>query len=52
MGPLLFILYMNDLPSSLSSCYSFLYANDTKCSKDISSVNDCSLFQMDLHSLV
>ena len=29
LGPLLFLLYMNDLPNSLSNCQSRMYAKDT-----------------------
>ena len=29
LGPLLFLLYINDLPNCLSNCQSRMYANDT-----------------------
>ena len=35
LGPLLFLIYINDLPLSLSSSNSLLFANDTKCFKSI-----------------
>ena len=40
--PLLFILYVNDLPQSLSKPGSYLYANSTNCYKyeDISKMED------------
>ena len=31
LGPLLFVLYINDMPDVLSSAISYLFAGDTKC---------------------
>ena len=45
LGPLLFIIYINTLPSSLHSLFSLLFADDTKCFQSIHSISDCYLFQ-------
>ena len=40
LGPLLFILYMNDLPSSLSNEHMTMYADDTTSSKAVRTLDE------------
>ena len=51
LGPLLFLLYVNDLPIEVSHSTPYLFADDTKCLKAISSDLDSLQLQQDLNSL-
>ena len=53
LGPLLFILFTNDLQCTLSSQTSFyMYADDTVIFRPVRSPEDASLLQIDLDNIV
>ena len=52
LGPLLFLIFVNDLPAAVSSISLLLFADDTKCSHLISGLTDCSSLQLDLNKLI
>ena len=51
LGPLLFAVFINDLPNCVSSSTSYLFADDTKCLKVISNQIDIQILQEDLDNL-
>ncbi len=51
LGPLLFLIHINDLPLSLKHSESFLFADVTKCLRPICSPHDCIQLQSDLDAL-
>ena len=50
LGPLLFILYVNDLPSEVSS-FCKLFADDAKLYKDLENLEDFEMIQNDIDKL-
>ena len=51
-GPLLFIMYVNDLPKKIQYSKCFMFADDAKIFKSISCLQDCINLQFDLNALV
>lgn len=51
LGPLLFVLYVNDLPKCVNFSNVLMYADDVKLYKAIVSTSDCKLLQMDLDAV-
>ncbi len=53
LGPLLFVLYINDLPNAVKSCHISLYADDTALHYSDSSLDQLqSNLQQDLNSIL
>ena len=52
LGPLLFIIYMNDLPECLSVAESLMFVDDTKCYMNINSLPDNFILQNELNLIV
>ena len=50
LGPLLFILYVNDLPDQVNS-YCKLFADDAKLYKELQNLDDFETMQDDLNKL-
>jgi hypothetical protein len=48
MGPVLFLVYINDLPEDLKSSQLRLFADDSIICKSIKSQKDCDSLQEDL----
>ena len=51
LGPVLFLLYVNDMPRVVRSSSIAMFADDTKCFKTIMFAADTELLQSDLDSL-
>ena len=50
LGPILFVIYINDLPNNLKSeCY--MFADDAKVFKDISNIEDNKIYKTTYKSL-
>ena len=52
LGPILFLIYINDLHCHLKGCTAGSFADDTRLSKQISSCDDVLILQEDLNAVV
>ena len=51
LGPLLFLVYVNDLPTAITTSQLLMFADDTKCFSGISSALDPITLQSDLNAI-
>lgn len=52
LGPLLFLVYVNDIPSTICNSAIYLFANDTKFIKPICDFNEQDELQQDVDCLL
>ena len=52
LGPILFLLYVNDMDKNIKNSKINSFADDTRISKRISSLADCALLQEDLEYVI
>ena len=52
IGPLLFLMYINDLPKVCPNSRILLFADDAKLFKRISSIVDCLALQSDINNIL
>ena len=51
LGPLRFLIYVNDIPASILHSSVLLFADDTKCYKHVKCPSDIALIQQELDAL-
>ena len=51
IGPLLFLIYINNIPNYVMSSSTLMFADDTKCYKTIAQRSDSTQLQHDINSL-
>ena len=51
LGPLLFLLFINDMPDCTEHSILSLFADDAKCFRIINNIEDCEQLQRDVNSL-
>ena len=52
LGPILFLVFVNDLPATVTSSLVLMFADDAKCAHSIFKLSDCLSLQEDLNNLV
>lgn len=52
LGPLLFLVFINDLPQCLCNTKCLMFADDIKIYLNVKNLRDCSLVQMDVDNLI
>lgn len=52
LSPLLFLMYINDLPNVIKQCQCLLYADDVKLVYDLENSNEALKIQKDFNNLV
>ena len=52
LGPILFLVFVNDLPATVTSSLVLMFADDAKCAHSIFKISDCLSLQEDLNNLV
>ena len=50
LGPLLFVVFINELPDFFQSAFPFIYADDTKLLQAIRSIEDTARLKSDINS--
>ncbi|KAI8516632.1 hypothetical protein Bbelb_052130 [Branchiostoma belcheri] len=51
LGPFLFLLFINDLPCAATQSTVALFADDSKCFREVSKLNDCVKLQNDITAM-
>ena len=51
LGPILFVIYINDLPDVIKNSFAYLFADDTKVYKNVACDEDNQALQCDLSAL-